>query len=257
MTTIDTKQILADSPLPAVDWVAGGVRKGRVPREGYIRGWGIQFRDVRDTVRRDPLYRDALVLADGRSVMAEDNRINLYLLLRYFLPAIPQGPIVEFGSYRCGNAMFMARVLQRLGSTAKVYALDTFAGMPTADATIDAHSAGDFADADLREIRAAIAAAGLTNIELVPGRFEDTAAGLVERVGPVALAHLDSDIYSAIATAYDAVRHRMVRGGYFVFDDATVSSCLGATEAVEELVVRRDGLHAEQIFPQFVFRAGL
>ncbi len=53
------------------------------------------------------------------------------------------------------------------------------------------------------------------------------------------------------------MRARMVRGGYYVFDDATVSSCLGATEAVEELVVRRDGLHAEQIHPQFVFRAGL
>ena len=73
----DPKRTLTESPLPAVDWVAAGVRKGRVPREGYIRGWGIQFRDVRDIVRRDDIYRDALALADGRSVMAEDNRINL------------------------------------------------------------------------------------------------------------------------------------------------------------------------------------
>lgn len=253
----DPKRTLTESPLPAVDWVAAGVRKGRVPREGYIRGWGIQFRDVRDIVRRDDIYRDALALADGRSVMAEDNRINLYLLLRWFLPAIPAGPIVEFGSYRCGNAMFMARVLQRLGNPATVYALDTFAGMPTSDATIDAHSKGDFADVDLGEIRAAIGKARLSNLALVPGTFEATAPGLMQRIGRVALAHLDSDIYSAIATAYDAVRQHMVRGGYLVFDDATVSSCLGATEAVEELVVRRDGLHAEQIFPQFVFRAGL
>ena len=49
----------------------------------------------------------------------------------------------------------------------------------------------------------------------------------------------------------------MVPGGYLVFDDATVSSCIGATEAVESLVVRRDGLNSEQIFPHFVFRAGL
>jgi hypothetical protein len=129
--------------------------------------------------------------------------------------------------------------------------------MPTSDATIDAHSKGDFADVDLGEIRAAIGKARLSNLALVPGTFEATAPGVMQRIGRVALAHLDSVIYSAIATAYDAVRQHMVRGGYLVFDDATVSSCLGATEAVEELVVRRDGLHAEQIFPQFVFRAGL
>ena len=47
----------------------------------------------------------------------------------------------------------------------------------------------------------------------------------------------------------------MVPGGYLAFDDATVSSCLGATEAVESLLIRRDGLNAEQIWPHFVFRA--
>jgi hypothetical protein len=47
----------------------------------------------------------------------------------------------------------------------------------------------------------------------------------------------------------------MVEGGYFVFDDATVSSCIGATEVVEDLLIRRDGLNSEQIWPHFVFRA--
>ncbi len=47
----------------------------------------------------------------------------------------------------------------------------------------------------------------------------------------------------------------MVEGGYIVFDDATLSSCLGATEVVEDLVIRRDGLNSEQIFPHFVFRS--
>jgi hypothetical protein len=47
----------------------------------------------------------------------------------------------------------------------------------------------------------------------------------------------------------------MVPGGYMVFDDATYSSCLGATEAVETLAIRRDGLNSEQIYPHFVFRS--
>jgi hypothetical protein len=46
----------------------------------------------------------------------------------------------------------------------------------------------------------------------------------------------------------------MDEGGYWVFDDGHISSCLGATEAIEELVIRRDRRHSEQIFPHFVFR---
>lgn len=248
---------IVESELARVAMPAMEIRKGRIPGAGYARGRGIQFGSLRRLVRSDPVYRSAAALAEGRSVMAEDNRINLYLILRYYLSAIPAGAIVEFGAFRGGNAMFMARLLREIGSEARVYALDTFAGMPATGAAIDAHVGGQFSDVDLEEIRNVIREVGLDNLELVPGRFDQTAGPLLRSVGPVALAHIDADIYSAVAEAYETVQPFMVRGGYYVFDDATVSSCLGATEAVEELVIRRDGRHAEQVFPQFVFRSGL
>jgi hypothetical protein len=71
---------------------------------------------------------------------------------------------------------------------------------------------------------------------------------------PVLLAHIDCDVYDAVAYAWETVKPCMAPGGYVVFDDAHTSGCLGATEAVEELVIRRDGLHCEQIWPHFVFR---
>jgi hypothetical protein len=46
----------------------------------------------------------------------------------------------------------------------------------------------------------------------------------------------------------------MVDGGYVVFDDATVSSCIGATEAVEDLLIRDGSMNSEQIWPHYVFR---
>ena len=48
----------------------------------------------------------------------------------------------------------------------------------------------------------------------------------------------------------------MTSGGYVAYDDADVSSCIGATQAVEELIIERR-IHCEQIWPHFVFRAGL
>jgi len=49
----------------------------------------------------------------------------------------------------------------------------------------------------------------------------------------------------------------MVGAGYYIFDDATTSSCLGATEAAEEVLIQRDHLCSEQIFPHFAFRHSL
>ena len=43
-------------------------------------------------------------------------------------------------------------------------------------------------------------------------------------------------------------------GGYVVYNDVETSSCLGATQAVEELNMERR-MYSEQIWPHFVFRA--
>ncbi len=163
---------------------------------------------------------------------------------------------MEFGAFRGGNALFMARVVKALYPGIKVFAFDTFSGMPKTDSSVDAHSEGSFGNVDLAELRALAAQAGLDNIEFVPGLFEETAHSALERrIGKVALAHFDCGIYSAVKYSYDVVKPFMLPRGYIVFDDATVSSCIGATQAAEELVIRRDGLNSEQIYPHFVFRA--
>jgi predicted O-methyltransferase YrrM len=217
----------------------------------------LQFGDVRQHIVCDPAFQYAAALAGGRSILDERCGLNLFLIFRFFLANLPAGNIIEFGSYRGGSAIFMAALSQYLGLNAHIWALDTFAGMPPTDKTIDAHTAGDFSDAHYEELAAYIRSTGLENITLVRGRFEDTVHQVRLDGGPFRLAHIDCDIFPAVAFAYDSVYGSMVPGGYLVFDDPLVSSCLGALEAVEELVIRRDGLHAEQAFPHLVFRAGL
>lgn len=180
--------------------------------------------------------------------------MNLFLVCKFYLPLIPVGNVIEYGSYRGGTAMFMAALFRRLGRATHVWALDTFCGMPPTRDDLDAHSSGDFSETDLAEIEAASARAGLSNVTFVKGLFEDTAADVLSRSGPVALAHIDCDIYDAVKFAYEASTSHMVPGGYYIFDDATAASCIGATEVVEDVVVRRDGRLSEQIFPHFVFR---
>lgn len=229
---------------------------GRNPYEGYQRGWGLEFGDLAERVRNDPLYQRASRLAHGRSVVPEERRMNMFLIIRFFLNRLASRDIIEFGSWRGGNALFMAACLKELHPGAQVYALDTFSGMPGTDPVLDLHSAGDFSDVDLGELEAFARELSLDNLRFVKGRFEDTAADVYEAAGGFGIAHIDCDIYSAVKFAQDTVLPRLCRGGYLVYDDACVSSCLGATQAVEELILDHR-MHSEQIWPEFVFRKPL
>jgi predicted O-methyltransferase YrrM len=255
--SVNILDYLESGKFPA-SFPGAGIRKGRCPRDGYARGWGLAFTFLAQQIKADPLYRECEALAAGRTIQDEMRRMNLYLIIRYWLPRMGAGSIIEFGSWKGGSAIFMAALCQRLNLPIIVYGLDTFTGIPSGDLTIDAHTAGDFAGVDLKELRAYARTIGLDNhLVFREGVFDQTARPILESADPVLLTHIDCDTYDSVSTAYLIVRRHMAPGGYVVFDDATTPSCLGNTEAMEELVVRRDGRHAEQAFPHFVFRAGL
>jgi predicted O-methyltransferase YrrM len=243
------------SYLPELKGLVDGIRNGRNVYEGYQRGWGLQFGGLKEKILADPLYNDALAVARDRTIMSEENRMNIFLMLRFFIGKLPFGHIVEYGAYRGGSAIFMAHVVKNLYPGMKVYALDSFEGMPETDKNVDAHNAGDFSDADFEQLQARVEELGLDNLILVKGYFEETNDTVMEQAGKIRLAHIDCDIAPAVKFSYEGVMPFMVDGGYIVFDDATVSSCIGATEVVENLLIRRDGLNSEQIWPHFVFRA--
>jgi predicted O-methyltransferase YrrM len=255
MDSLSPGKEISPHDLPELQGLTTAIRNGRSIREGYQRGWGLQFGKLKRAVRRDPLYRSAYAVARDRTIMSEENRLNIFLLLRFYLSALPHGHIIEYGSYRGGSAIFMAHLAQRLHPGMKVFALDTFEGMPKTDKDVDAHNAGDFSGVDLDQLRMRVKALKLDNLILVKGPFENTREQVMAAAGTVRMAHIDCDIASSVKYSYEAVRPHMVPGGYIVFDDATVSSCIGATEVVEDMLIRRDGLNSEQIWPHFVFRA--
>jgi len=237
-----------------LEGMARGPRLGRNAWDGYFRGCALQYANLAGLCQADPVFANAMQLARQRSIVTPQNLTNLFVLMKFYLPSLAHGHIVEYGSYKGGSAMFMASIAKALLPGVRVYAFDTFTGMPATDREIELHRRGDFADANVAEIRAAAAAAGLDNLTCIQGPFEETAARALRDIGPVALTHVDCDIRSAIFCAYEATKPHMVPGSYIAFDDPLVSSCLGAFEAVEEFLIRRDGLHAEQVSPHMVFR---
>ena len=242
---------MSDLPAPNVE---DSIRKGRNLYEGYQRGVGLAFANLGARITVDPDFYRARALAGNRTIVGDVNLWNIFLLIKFFLPRLPFGHIVEFGSYKGGSAIFMAALAEKFLPGVQAIGFDTFSGMPATDRAVDAHRAGGFSDVDLIELRRYVDWAGLRNLTFVQGYFEETAAAALRQQGGVALCHIDCDIRSAVECAYNTTKPYMVPGGYWVFDDPLVADCLGAAEAVEDLLIKRDGLNSEQLYPHYVFR---
>lgn len=178
--------------------------------------------------------------------------MNLYLIIRDHLGALPNQNIVEFGSYRGGSVLFMATLLKGWFPHARIFSLDTFEGMPETSAEHDRHQRGDFANADLDGFKARAAEMGLDNIYFIKGRIEVTFPKFAERLR-FGLAHIDVDIYSAVKFAQDAVWPTLVSGGYLIYDDPNHWACHGAAVAAEEFMIEHR-IKTEQVCPHWVFR---
>ncbi|HTV43951.1 MAG TPA: TylF/MycF/NovP-related O-methyltransferase [Stellaceae bacterium] len=246
------------SELPSVN-VQDRLSHGRNLHDGYQRGLALSpaIPEFAEKIREDLDFQEALEMARGRTIVSENNLANIFMLIKLYIPRLPFGHIVEFGSFKGGSAIFMAILAQRFLPNVRVLSFDTFSGMPPTDKSVDLHNAGDFRGVDLPELRKYTENLGLRNLHFIQGMFEKSALPAVKELGTIALCHIDCDIRSAIQSAYDSTRPYMVPGGYWVFDDPLQPTCLGAIEAVEDLLIRRDGLNAEQVWPHLVFREPL
>lgn len=229
---------------------------GRNVFDGYRRAANLEFGNISDQIQAHPLFGEAISNAQARSVMEYTRTQNLFLIIACHFDKLSNHSIIEFGSFRGGSALFMAALLHRLYPEAKFYACDTFEGMPQTDSDLDLHRAGDFSTSNMDEINEIAASLGLDNLVTVKGLVEDTFPSQFAPDQKFGLSHIDLDIYHPIKYIQNAILPYMTKGGYIVHDDATTSTCLGATQAVEEWI-QETGAHSEQVYPHFVFRTHL
>ncbi|MBW8849405.1 MAG: class I SAM-dependent methyltransferase [Xanthomonadales bacterium] len=231
------------------------VSQGRDIRAGHLRGCWLEFADlVQTTLTEDRVFMQAIEAARSRGSLLSDQKLgNLFLVLRYAMAA--DAPIFEFGSYRGGSAVFMASIFKSLARTSRVYAFDTFEGMPITDAVRDLHSEGDFHDADLGGLREFIASHDLgDHLSVIQGRFDETLPDVLTGGVSPGVLHIDCDIYEPIKYVIRTCAPHMRDGGHIILDDPLHGSCLGAFDAVQEVLVREMALTAEQAYPHLVYR---
>jgi O-methyltransferase len=168
-------------------------------------------------------------LARPYSLISPDRAYTLFSVARNALRL--RGDFWECGVYKGGTARMLAELLRRQGAPGvRLHLFDTFAGMPETCRDVDFHRQGDFSDTSLAAVQRAVGNEDL--VMFYPGWIPESFQGLAER--PIALAHVDVDIYRSVLDCCEGIYPRLQPGGAMVFDDYGFPTCAGARKAVDE-----------------------
>jgi predicted O-methyltransferase YrrM len=149
------------------------------------------------------------VIANMRTVPNFDTDYDLHDWVaksQLDLELLEHGLILEFGVATGRTLNHFARVLP----FKTIYGFDGFQGLPE-DWTSRMRK-GFFARSNLPHVR--------KNCELVVGWFDDTLPEFVQQHDqPIALLHVDCDLYSSAVTVLNALKDQIVPGTVIVFDE--------------------------------------
>ncbi len=167
----------------------------------YSNKWHPHYALLQDALDETVAYikenmSQALIRRDAHAVLSMASR-----------HARVDGLYMEFGVRSGGTINHLAR----LNPKRTIHGFDSFDGLPEpwTGYTIDA---GAFRGEGIPAVE--------DNVELHVGWFDDTLPGFVDsHDGPLALAHIDSDIYSSCKTVLDNLAPRVVPGTILVFNE--------------------------------------
>ena len=167
---------------------------------------------------RDPLLDEVLALTPIESLANgyPDILVHIYQCLRNAARLGLRGVVAEFGMFKGGTTMIMARIIEKLGTGWPVIGFDTFQGFPPRASALDMYDDPGCRFDDVELVRSYLSR---WNVEIVPGNIVETAARL--RHEDVVLTFIDTDNFTAARAAVEVVRDRTVTGGAIVLDHFT------------------------------------
>jgi O-methyltransferase/8-demethyl-8-(2,3-dimethoxy-alpha-L-rhamnosyl)tetracenomycin-C 4'-O-methyltransferase len=156
------------------------------------------------------------------------------------------GDFLEAGIWRGGAIVLMRALLKAYNiSGRKVFAADSFAGIPTNTRAINdpVDLWSDRWVASLDEVRQAISRFGLLDdkIKFVVGYFEDSLQSLEGK--RFSVVRLDSDSYDSVETSLEYLYPLLSQGGFLIVDDWHLPGCRMAVMDYRSQLGIRDEVH--------------
>jgi O-methyltransferase len=139
-----------------------------------------------------------------------ESRMNVFHLANQVLLMKVEGDFVEIGCHAGESTVILKKIIQELDPKRKLYAFDSFAGVPpTGKADEGVYKKGDMA-APIDKFNNNFEILSLEKPITVQGWFEDTLEKSLP--GKIAFALIDADLYESTLTALNNVYHRLSPG---------------------------------------------
>jgi hypothetical protein len=167
-------------------------------------------------------------------------------LFQYFsktfelIDAVP-GAVVECGVGKGRTFLYLSFLSEIEKKNRTVWGFDSFKGFPepsAEDASVRAPKAGEWSGISPSDITAQLTRAGLStgfvknNVHLVPGFFPESFSQYTGE--PIALLHVDVDLYTSYKEALAYFEPKVVSGGVVLFDEYDDPRWPGAKKAIDE-----------------------
>jgi len=164
---------------------------------------------------RDPLFTSLTEkkLVRSTATGSPHTLTHLYQCLRNAAKVGAEGAIAEFGMYKGGTTVMLAKMAKALGLDSRVIGFDAFTGFPPRRSLLDLYSDPVCEFTNLEEVRRYCEPYG---IEIVAGDISETYRRL--ETEPLLLSFFDTDNYSPTKAALPICIEQTVPGGSIVFD---------------------------------------
>jgi predicted O-methyltransferase YrrM len=133
------------------------------------------------------------------------------------------GDIAELGVYRGGSAFLLGKALPGKA----LHLFDSFTGLPD-PAPMDLHAKGDFAGTSRAKTAQLLSfTQAIFHVGYFPETFQHFSS-------PLALVHLDADLYASTKSGLEAFWPLLSPGGLMIGDDYGWAHCPGVKQAFDE-----------------------
>lgn len=143
------------------------------------------------------------------------------------------GDVAECGVYRGDNTYHYANYLESMNSDKKLFALDSFCGLPKT--SIEVADLTRFDHTSLQMVCDKLAL--FKNVEIIPGYFDKTLPEL--SMLSFSCVIIDCDLYESYKTCLEFFYSRMVPGGIIVLDEYYSKKYPLAKIAVNEFMFKK------------------
>ena len=139
--------------------------------------------------------------------------IHLYQSLLYIKKNNLKGNVAEFGVYKGGTAVFLARIMQSIEMKSRIFAFDTFHGFPKTRSVLDMYNDSHDEFFDYEKVTQYCKP---FDIELIKGDINETYHRIKDT--KLVLSFFDTDNYSPARNALELCYKQTVKGGVLAFD---------------------------------------